>query len=247
MHNAAFRAMDIPAFYTVFDVTDLDGAMRGVKALGIKGLSVTVPHKVAVIEHLDLIDQWARRIGAVNTIINRDGTLLGTNTDWIGATKALSEHLSLRGKKVLVIGAGGSARAIVVGLVEEDAIVHIANRTKEKAKRLGEQFGCSWSCLDLPDDIEFDILVNATSVGMGDHETTPVGEEVVRRADIVMDIVYSPLETRLLKMAKELGKVTVNGLKMLLHQAVAQFELWTGEEAPIEVMEKALKEAVEGE
>ncbi len=244
MHNAAFRALGIPAFYAPFDVTDLEGAMRGVRALGIKGLSVTVPHKEAIVKYLDLVDKVARKIGAVNTVINRDGTLSGTNTDWIGAVKALKEHLSLKGKKALVIGAGGSAKAIVMGLVEEGARVHIANRTQEKAEQLGDQFGCSCSGLDLPGGLEFDILINATTVGMGVEDAMPVEEDVIRGADLVMDIVYSPLETRLLRVARGLGKVTVNGLKMLLYQAVAQFELWTGVDAPIEVMENALKEAV---
>lgn len=245
MHNAAFKAISIEAFYCPFDVLDLEGAMRGTRALGIKGLSVTVPYKEAVIPYLDEIDPMAREIGACNTIVNRSGLLLGTNTDWIGAVRAIGEVSPIKGKKVLVVGAGGSSKAIVKGLIQEGARVHIANRTRERAETLGKHFGCTASGLDLPSGMEIDILINATTVGMGQDHAMPVGPEVVEAADVVMDIVYAPLETPLLKLAKERGKTTINGLRMLLFQAVAQFELWTGKKAPVQVMEEALNRAME--
>ena len=243
MHNAAFKAVSRRACYVPFDVQDVEGAMRGVRALGIKGLSVTVPHKEAVMAYLDEIDPLAREIGACNTIINRAGRLLGTNTDWIGAVKAIDEVCPLKGKRVLVIGAGGSAKAIVKGLVREGARVHIANRTREKAEMLGMRFECSASGLDIPPGMEFDCLINATTVGMGADDSMPVAREVVEASDVVMDIVYSPLNTPLIETARALGKKVINGLRMLLFQAVAQFELWTGQKAPIHTMEQALKDA----
>ena len=245
MHNAAFRAIGKVAFYCPFDVEDVEGAMRGVRALGIKGLSVTVPHKERVMAHLDEIDEMAQEIGACNTVVNRDGLLFGTNTDWIGAVRAIGEVSGIAGKKVLVVGAGGSSKAIVKGLIREGARVHIANRTRERAEALGRRFGCTASGLELPPGMEFDILINATTVGMGEDTSMPVTKEIVEAAEVVMDIVYDPLETTLLKTAKGLGKTTINGLRMLLFQAVSQFELWTGEKAPIDVMERALKNALE--
>jgi len=249
MHNAAFRTLNLDAVYLAFDVVDLKGAMAGVRALGIQGLSVTVPHKEAVMAYLDELDPVARRIGAVNTVVRKGGQLKGLNTDWLGAVKALQEEVAkLTGKQVLLIGAGGAARAILAGLREMGARVHVANRTEEKAKRLSEPFGATWSGLEIPEDLSFDILINTTTLGMAgeNQDKMPVPEAVIKKADIVMDIVYSPLETKLLKTAKTLSKTTVNGLRMLLHQAVAQFEIWTGERAPIETMESALSGRLKG-
>ena len=244
MHNAAFRALGIDAVYVPFDVVDVEGAMRGVRALGIKGLSVTVPHKEAVMDYLDHVDALSRRIGAVNTVINRDGRLEGTNTDWMGAVRAIEEVCPLAGKNALVVGAGGAARAIVMGLLERGAKVHIANRTEKRARRLATSFGCSYSGLKIPDDISFDILINATTIGMNDDKRLPVDTDVIEKTDVVMDIVYSPLKTALLKVASSMGKTTINGLKMLLYQAISQFELWTGRGAPEKIMEGALYEGL---
>ena len=241
MHNAAFDAVGINAVYLAFDVTDLPSAVRGIRALGIKGLSVTIPHKVEIMEFLDEVDDVARRIGAVNTLVNRNGSLWGGNTDWIGAVKALEEQTQLEGKRAVVLGAGGSARAVCAGLKKRGAYVHIVNRTVENAKKLAERFACSWSGLDEIQDIEGEILVNTTSVGMEpDSHKTPVPAEILERFSIVMDIVYAPLKTRLLDEAEKAGCVTINGLRMLLLQAVSQFEFWTGRKAPINVMEKIL-------
>ncbi len=241
MHNAAFNALGINGVYLAFDVTDLPSAVKGIKALGIKGLSVTIPHKVEIMGFLDEVDEVARRIGAVNTIVNRDGRLWGGNTDWIGAVKALEEQTQIEGKRAVVLGAGGSARAVCAGLKERGALVHIVNRTVENARKLAERFDCSWSGFDEIQDMEGEILVNTTSVGMEpDSHKTPVPSAITERFSIVMDIVYAPLKTRLLDEAEKAGCVTINGLRMLLLQAVAQFELWTGEKAPVDVMEKIL-------
>lgn len=247
MHNSAFRILKINAVYLAFDVTNLEAAINGIKALGIKGVSVTIPHKQAVIEFLDEIDDMAKRIGAVNTIINRDGILFGTNTDWLGGVRALEEVIELKDKKVVIIGAGGSARAICIGLKDRGAIIHIANRTVSKAKELALLCGGSFSGLKELDEIssEFDILINTTPVGMyPKHNEIVIDPKLLSNFNVVMDIVYSPVETLLLKEARKRGCKTITGLKMLLYQAIAQFELWINQLAPIKEMEKALLKAI---
>ncbi len=244
MHNAALKAVGRNGVYLAFDVVDVAGALTGVRALGIKGLSVTIPHKEAVIPFLDQVDEAAQRIGAVNTVINHSGQLQGINTDALGAVKALNEVTDLNGAEVVILGAGGSARAVAVGVAEEGAVVHVANRTVARAEEVAALCGGSYSGLDDP-GLLGDILVNTTSVGMAPHsDATPIAPEVVGRFKVVMDIVYSPLKTRLLAEAEAQGLTVVNGLKMLLYQAVAQFEAWTGLEAPIEVMATALQQAI---
>jgi len=247
MHNAGFRALGIDAVYLAFDVGPgrLSDALLGVRALGIRGLSVTIPHKEAVIPLLDEVDETAGTMGAVNTIFFRDGRLLGMNTDWLGVVKALEVETALAGRKVLVLGAGGSARAVAFGLTKRGATVHIANRTPEKARVLAGLFGGTWSGLDGIGDVGASILVNTTSVGMApEASVSPVPAEILPGVDVVMDLVYRPRETRLLREAREAGCRVVDGLSMLLHQGVAQFELWTGREPPLKTMSGALEEAL---
>jgi len=246
IHNAAFRAIGKNAVYLAFDVTDLLGAIGGIRALGIKGLSVTIPHKEAIVGLLDEIDPVASRIGAVNTVVNGDGHLVGTNTDWMGAVRALQEVTDLEGKEVLVLGAGGASRAVCIGLMDMGvAGIHIANRTPERARALAEVCNASWSGLDGISGIEASILINTTSVGMTPNvNETPIPSKLLPRFQVVMDIVYSPTKTRLLREASKAGCKVVRGLNMLLYQGVTQFELWTGESAPVAVMEQALHESI---
>lgn len=247
MHNLAFRELGVKAVYGAFPVKpeDLSQAMRGVKALGISGLSVTIPHKVEVIKYLDEIDGKAKEIGAVNTIINREGSLFGTNTDWIGVLKAFEEvGVSLSGKRVVILGAGGASLAIIYAIIQAGAKeIVVYNRTFEKAKEVAERFSVlayPWEALS---EAYGDILINATSVGLKSFDS-PVAKEVVSRFSIVMDSVYIPLETKLLAIAKEENKITIDGLKMLLYQGVEQFKLWTGLMPPVEKMREALYQEV---
>ena len=262
LHNAAFRARGLNAVYLAFDVTDLPRAVQGVRALGISGLSITIPHKEAVMPLLDQVDFQALQIGAVNTIVNQEGMLLGYNTDCIGAQRALEEaftndqaHLAkangagpssvLSGKSAVILGAGGSAKAVAFGLKSAGMFVHVANRTVEKAKALGEALGATFSSLNEVCDITADVLVNTTPVGMApDIYKMPIASECLKNFSVVMDIVYAPLVTALLREAEAAGCRTVNGLRMLLHQAVCQFELWTGLQAPLNVMERALLDQI---
>lgn len=244
MHNAAFQHKGINAVYLAFETGSPEKAVDAVRTIGIKGLSVTVPHKESIMPFLDEIDKTAKRIGAVNTVRNSNGVLSGTNTDWIGAVKALKAVIDLENTEVTVLGAGGSARAVIFGLLKEKAKVHIANRTKEKAGRLAEEFGCSFSGLDDLSGINGAILVNTTSVGMGElRGISPVPKQLLKQFSVVMDIVYGKEKTRLLQDAEEFGCIIVEGIEMLLHQAAAQFEFWTGKKAPFDAMRKALIQA----
>ncbi|PID41437.1 MAG: shikimate dehydrogenase [Proteobacteria bacterium] len=250
MHNAAFAALGEDRVYLPFPAEYAGDAVKGVRGLGIEGASVTIPHKEAVISFLDEIDPVAARIGAVNTIqVIDDGKkrkLRGVNTDWIGANRALEQELSLKDRKVALLGAGGAARAIGFGLLEAGAVLSLFSRTESRGRPLADILGCSWCSLAETGSLDGDILINATSVGMVPNtNASPVGREVLSRFTVVMDIVYSPLATRLLKEGKREGCTCINGLEMLLYQGVAQFELWTGLKAPVEVMREALFAAAE--
>lgn len=242
MHNAAYAAMGIDAAYLAFDVLPdaLGSAITGVRSLGLSQIAVSIPHKVAVIEYLDEIDEQARRIGAVNTVTVRDGRLLGSNTDWIGANRALQTGLEdLAGKRAVVLGAGGGARAVVYGLIEAGATVHVLNRTVERAEDLAKELGADGAGpLTHLAELPHDILVNTTSVGLRTRET-PVPAKHLRADSVVMDIVYDPEETQLLADARERGARPIAGKWMLVYQAAEQLRIWTGRDAPIEVLEKA--------
>lgn len=245
MHNAAFAATGINGVYLPFPAPDITAAVTGIRGLGVQGLSVTIPHKENVIALLDRIDPVALKIGAVNTIINKDGVLAGLNTDWLGATRALEEEIDLAGTEAVIVGAGGSARAIGFGLLERGARFALCSRTESRGRALASELGCPWISLEDAASVSGDILINATSVGMEPHiEKTPIPEQVLSRFQVVMDIVYAPMKTRLLQEAETSGCRIINGLEMLLYQGVAQFELWTGKTAPVSVMRQALKEAL---
>ncbi len=248
MHNTAFKARKIPAVYGLFPVApeDLKEALTGLRALNIKGVSVTIPHKENVIPFLDTLDRVAEEIGAVNTIVHREKRLFGYNTDWIGVKRALEEVVSLADKRAVVVGAGGAARAVVYALKREGARVTIYNRTWEKARSLAEKFAVEarpWE--ELP-DARGEILVQTTSVGLKE-DVSPVPREILSLFQVVMDIVYTPLETRLLREAREAGCKTVHGLKMLVHQGAEQFRLFTGQEPPVSLMEEAALAALKGD
>ena len=246
MHNSAFQALGLNKVYVAFPATNAEKALIGCRALGIRGLSVTIPHKETVLAHIDSIDPVAEKIGAVNTLIfDAEKKIHGLNTDWIGANRALADKIDLRGKRILVLGAGGSAKAIGFGLLESGAQIVLASRTESKVEALAAILQCEWIHLAEIEKVKAEALVNATSVGMRPLENAslvPAGS--LGKFSVVMDIVYSPLETRLLREAKNAGCEIIDGLSMLLYQGVAQFEAWTGQDAPVEVMRAALKGAV---
>ena len=250
MHNTAYEAVGLEEQFVYLaanvGVEKIKSVVDSVRTLGIKGLTCTVPHKISVIPFLDEIDPIAKKIGDVNSVVNNNGVLIGFNTDWIGAITPLKMRTNLAQKKVLVIGAGGAARAVIFGLQNEKAYVTIVNRTVEKAMQFAKEFSCKFiekvdsSCIESQD-----IVVNTSSVGMHpDEGHSPIPLDGVHTGHILMDIVYSPVETEFLKQGKKRGATIIHGAEMLLFQGTAQFELYTGVSAPIEVMRKTLLDAL---
>ena len=234
IHNTAFKRMGLNAVYLVFEVNDLMEAINGIRGLGICGMSVTIPFKTQVIPFLDQIEGIARKIQAVNTIKNEGGKLVGYNTDWCGAVEALEEKVDLKEKKVLLLGAGGSARAIGFGLKEKGSQVIISNRSLDKANELAKDLGFVCKPLLSMSEPEFDVVINATSVGMSPyHEESPLPKKILKEGMVVMDIVYEPLKTKLLLEAEEQGCRTIDGLEMLARQGAGQLEIWTGRKPEI--------------
>lgn len=250
MHTAGYEALGLPFVYMPFAVQgDLEGALRGMRALGIRGFGVSMPFKLQVMPLVDHLDELAARIGAVNTIVNDAGVLTGYNTDAVGALRALEEVTPVRGKRAMVVGAGGAARAVVHALTTGGAAVHVVNRTLEKAAALAEQVASRGPVThgpldDLKDLSGFEILVNCSSAGMAEYGQSPVPASSLRPGLVVMDIVYKPLRTQLLVEAEGRGATVIHGGRMLLHQASRQFELYTGREAPLAVMDAALRAAI---
>lgn len=246
IHNASFRAMAINAVYLPFMVEDVGRFIESFKDIGFKGLSVTIPHKEEIIKHLDEIDPLANRIGAVNTVINRDGRLVGYNTDCPSASDALEEILKGKGgwnQKVVIIGAGGAARAIAFGLKEKGAGITIINRTNNRGLNLSKEVGCNYARFNEIEGIDMDVLINTTSVGMFPNvDESPVPPTILKNGIVVFDIVYNPIDTKLLKEAKAMGCIIINGVEMFLRQAALQFELFTGQKAPVPLMERIIKE-----
>ena len=247
MHNQAFAAVGYNGIYLAFKIIDLDSAIKGIKALNFKGVSVTIPHKVNVIQYLDGIDDAAEKIGAVNTIVNRKGKLIGYNTDCPGALEALSAKTAIQGKSVAVIGAGGAARAIGFGLVSTGGRVTIFNRSRATGERLAADLKAEFLPLSDWQPNRYEILINTTPVGMyPDTGATPLPKKNLSKEMVVMDIVYNPLKTCLLKEADAKGCRTISGITMLVFQAALQFELWTGEKAPVDVMQHSALAALKG-
>ena len=246
MHNRAFAHTGYNGVYIALRIRDIAAAANGFRALDFKGLSVTIPHKVSVMDCLDEVDVRAREIGAVNTIVNRDGCLVGYNSDYLGAVKALADAIDIGGKTVVIIGAGGAARAIGFGIIQSGGRVIIINRSPEKGERLAEALNADFQPLSEVREIEGQVLVNTTPVGMFPHaEQMPLEKNLLRPDLVVMDIIYNPLTTRLLSEAARTGCRTINGLSMFVYQGAVQFELWTGEKAPLDVMKSAVESALQ--
>lgn len=239
MHNAGYESLRLNFVYISFAVEDLTAAVAGMRAMHFRGFTVSMPFKQAIMPLLSRIDSVAGAIGAVNTIQNVDGGLVGFNSDWIGAMAALNEVSRPEGKRIVLLGAGGAARAIAYGLSLRSCDVTICNRTPDTAQKLARQFGFKTDSLEAVSNLDYDILINSTSVGYGTEES-PLPPEALKEGRVVMDVVFDRPETPLLKLAKAKDCTVIPGYKMLLHQAVFQFELFTGCTAPVAVMEQAL-------
>jgi len=240
MHNAAFRELGVNAIYAAFPVTDLAQAVAGLRGLNIQGASVTIPFKEEIIPWLDSLDPQAACMGAVNTVVNRQGRLTGYNTDWLGAVTALKGRTEIAGKHFFILGAGGAARAIAFGVFQEGGRFTLTDLDMPRAAALARDLGGEAVTLNDLAQCPATILINATPVGLApDVEGIPIDPNLLPRFTLVMDIVYRPLTTRLLREAELRGCAVIDGLQMLIHQATAQFELWTEKKAPLEVMSKA--------
>lgn len=253
MHNAAFEGLELPGTYLKFDLqnaTDVPGFIREAAKLGAKGFNVTIPYKEVALAAMDHLDNDARRAGAINTIgVEPDGTLKGYNTDIFGFSEAIrASGYNPRNRRALVVGAGGASRAAIIGLWKMGAKIVIANRTPERAEQLVRSMRVFIKTLPLEDldkEKPFSLIVNATPVGMRGFESEQIiPEELVAKADAVMDMVYNPSDTPLVRLAKKYRVKTVPGIDMLLHQGARAFEIWTGRKAPIEIMRAQLLEAI---
>lgn len=257
MHNNAFEKLGLDYVYLAFDITPgkLGEAVRGIKSLGIKGVNITIPHKQTIVNLVDEIDDDAMLVGAVNTVKNDDGKLVGYNTDVGGFLRAIKDDFGFipTGKKSILIGAGGAARAVIVGLCNSKASeIVIINRTVSKAEDLAAEFGhhfpkIKFRALSLGNQNEIinemrkcELLVNSSSAGMKGENPLNLPLGVLPRGACVYDLVYDPLVTPLVRDARDLRLNTQSGVSMLLYQGVDAFEIWTGRKAPVEEMKKAL-------
>lgn len=247
MHTAAYRAFGLDWVYVAFGTEDTAGAVAAMRTFGLRGLGVTMPHKQRIIDHLDSVDETARAIGAVNTVVNDDGHLTGYNVDWIGAVRAFEDVTNLPGRRAAVVGAGGGARAIVYGLARAGCGVTIYNRSQEAGRAVAAAMGATFGGPPavLAEAEPFDLLAHATPVGFHAPGDSLVPTAALRPGMVVFDAVPMPIETRLLRDAAAAGAITVPGVRMQLHQAAEQVRLYTGRVAPAAVMERALRAAME--
>jgi shikimate dehydrogenase len=245
MQNQAFAALNYNAVFLAFKVIDPGSTIEGIKALNIRGVSVTLPHKIAVMKYLDEIDETAARIGAVNTIVNRKGILTGYNTDCEASMEALRTQTTIRGKSIALIGAGGAARAIGFGLVTAGGRVTILNRSRVAGEQLASDLKTEFLPLNEWEPNCYDILINATPIGMfPETDASPIPEKDLSKNMVVLDIVYNPIKTRLLREAEAKKCRTISGVSMFVFQGAYQFELWTGKRAPVDMMKKAVLQAL---
>ena len=250
IHSAAFRELNLDSSYIGYRIPkgELEGGVEGLKKIKINGFNVTIPHKIEMMKYLDKMDESCSIIGAVNTVVNNEGVLKGYNTDMDGFLEPLKKrNITIQNSKVLLIGAGGAARAIVAGIAKEKAAsIDIANRTVEKANNLSEfatKLGLSANVKKI-ESIDtatenYDIIINATSIGLKD-EPSPITFEGINEKTIVYDIVYAPMNTDFIKKAKTKNAIIIYGYEMLLGQAIRAFEIWHEMKAPYNAMKKSL-------
>jgi len=258
MHNCAFSKMNLDYIYVPFSVhpDNLEAAVSGARAMGLKGLNITVPHKEAIIPFLDDVSEEASLLGAVNTVDIRNGRLIGYNTDGLGFIRSIKEHFecSPKNKRVGILGAGGAARGVGISLALAGAReITFFNRTEERAKKLADEIrkktsaesnGFSLNPIFLKNLRTVDILINGTSLGMKENDQEALASEWFPKSGVVVDMVYNPPTTTFLQTAEALGLQYINGMGMLVHQGALAFEIWTGVRAPVESMQSILAKAI---
>jgi 3-dehydroquinate dehydratase/shikimate dehydrogenase len=237
LHNRAFEARNLDAVYVPLQAEALEPFIRAIPALGLAGFSVTRPYKVDILPHLQELDEAAALCGSVNTVVVHDGLLRGSTTDGTGVVGPLKKRIDLKGKNVILLGAGGAARSAALALRNKGAHVTVLARDADRAAFVGGAVGCATGSFADLRTLPWDVLINATPLGsQAALDATPVPAGLHKPGSVVLDMVYDPLETRLLREAQAAGCTIIEGLEMLLAQAVAQFETWTGLEAPVEVL-----------
>ncbi len=240
IHNALFKKHKINSIYLNFLVDDLEDFIKNFSGM-LEGLSVTMPHKQNIMKHLDELDPIAEKIGAVNTVVKKDNKLIGYNTDMTGAIKAIKEKTEIKDKNITILGAGGTSRAIAVGIIEESGKLTILNRTVEKAEKLSKELDCNFGPLSDFQNIKTDILINTTSVGMRpDTDTAPVNTGAIKNM-LVFDVIYNPKKTKLLKEAEKNNCTIISGKEMFINQAAEQFRLLAGKEPDTNLLRGILK------
>lgn len=245
LHNAGYEALHIDGQYVYVacrvEIKNIENFVIGIRAMNIRGISCTIPHKVAVMPYLDLIDDVAKKIGAVNTIVNDNGKLIGYNTDWLGVLNPLEKLIDLENKTIALIGAGGAARAAAYTATTKKAKLMIFNRTLKKAKELTNEFtGEAFSLDEIANIQSADVIINTTPIGLENKNQTLVSKKHITDKQFIFDAVYGTQETQLIKDAKEKNAKTISGIEMLLYQGFAQFKLFTGHDAPIQAIRKAI-------
>ena len=248
MHNTGFAVRKIDAVYLPFLVKDLRDFLKAAPEFGVRGFSVTIPHKQSILQYLQEIDPLAAEIGAVNTVVvRRNGSLYGCNTDYVGILRALEKKLTLSGSRVLIFGAGGVARAAAFALAKAGARVQVYARRDKAARELARAVGGEAIARRAVKSERFEVILNATPIGMHPHDqVSPLAPQELN-CRVVMDLINRPHMTQLLKQARRKGIATVSGLEMFVPQGVAQWELWTGERAPESLMRKAVLRALREE
>lgn len=244
VHNAGFKALNLDFFYKSFGTNDLEGAIRGVRALNIRGCSISMPFKEKVIQYLDSLDLSAKQVKAVNTIVNNNGYLTGFNTDVFSLEKCLKKFKQNKNQKIFVLGAGGMTRAILVSLNNlKMKNIQLTNRTTKKGKKITNEFGLEFIPWKKRNDINTDIIINTTSVGMyPEISESPLSNNIIKNSKIVVDAVSNPSQTKLIKLAKKYKKNTISGIDLAFQQAIVQFKLYTNRNPPIQEMQKAINE-----
>ncbi|MBI4021114.1 MAG: shikimate dehydrogenase [Candidatus Aenigmarchaeota archaeon] len=246
LYNAGFESLNEDAVYLPLSTTELPAMVAALRTLRFSGAAVSMPYKEAILPLLDHLDPDAQAIGAVNTVVMRDGAFHGHNTDWYGAVQALKEETRIKGKSVLLIGAGGAARAIAFGIVKEGGELTIVNRSPAAGEKLATLHQAAFLPLSEVRSVEeFEIVINGTSVGFREPEQPPPVPTVFHPGQIVMDVVFTPLETQLLRAAAAANAVPIPGTKMLAYQARMQFDLWLGRHPELTVLERALIDALQ--